>query len=230
MTTVIASATRANTQAECDALPIVRSIKECLLGEPTFELYNNNTRGLPQVYNEVLEKYRKQPHVKWLVLTHDDVYIDDARMVKKLDAVQQQHGFDIIGLAGCINPRIKTHNLWHIMADREHLRGHVAHPAAPDGVIQMSTFGPTPSRVVLIDGLFVALHMPSMRASTWKFNENYTFHHYDLASCIDANMQRLKIGVAPINVIHSSPGLLSVKDKSWSTSNEMFLKEYASII
>lgn len=230
MKTVIAAATRAHESEQCDALPIVRSIHERLQGKPIFELYTDNTLGLSELYNDVLNKYRKHSDVKWLVFAHDDVYIDDAHLRNKLDQSHQQHGFDIIGLAGCINPTIKTHNLWHIMASREHLRGHVAHPAAPNGVIQMSSFGPTPSRVAIIDGLFMALHMPSVRESQWKFNENYKFHHYDIASCIDANRHRLKIGVAPINVIHSSPGLLSVNDASWKTSNEMFLKEYGSSV
>ena len=230
MNTVIASATRSSTPDECDNLPIVRSIKECLRGEPAFELYSNNTLGLPQLYNEILTKYKKSSDVKWLVLTHDDVYIDDARMVVKLNQVHEQHGFNIVGLAGCISPSIKQYNLWHLMAAREHLRGHVAHPASPNGAIQVSAFGPTPSRVTLIDGLFFALHIPTIRDSKWQFNENYKFHHYDIASCIDANKHRLKIGVAPINVIHSSPGLLSVKDQMWSESNQMFLKEYGSSI
>jgi hypothetical protein len=74
----------------------------------------------------------------------------------------------------------------------------------------------------------MAVHVPSIMKTSWKFNENYTFHHYDLASCIDANRQRLKIGVAPINVIHSSPGLMSVNDAIWSKSNDQFLKEYGT--
>jgi hypothetical protein len=49
-----------------------------------------------------------------------------------------------------------------------------------------------------------------------------------MASCIDANRKGLKIGVYPIHVIHQSPGLLSVEDKLWKTSNEKFLQEYAS--
>jgi hypothetical protein len=91
----------------------------------------------------------------------------------------------------------------------------------------MTAFGPTPSRVALIDGLFMAIHLPSILDKGWRFNENYTFHHYDLASCIDANRKGLKIGVYPIHVIHQSPGLLSMEDKLWKDSNQKFLQEYA---
>ncbi len=39
-------------------------------------------------------------------------------------------------------------------------------------------------------------------------------------------MKKLKIGVYPINVIHRSPGLLSVENPVWKSSNETFIKEY----
>jgi hypothetical protein len=220
----IISATRASTAEAIAKLPLVRSVRERLFGGE-YDLVTNNTRGLPAVYNEALEVWKKQ-NARWLVFVHDDVYIDDAHVFTKLEEAHQQHGFNIIGLAGCKDPVIKSHNLWHVMAPREKLFGYAAHPAGQPGQIQVSSFGPSPSRVALIDGLFIAVHVPTVAKTNWKFNENYTFHHYDLASCIDANRQRLKIGVAPINVIHSSPGLMSVNDTIWSKSNDQFLKEY----
>ena len=222
----IVSATRASTPEDINKLPLVRSIEERLFGGE-YDLMTNNTRGLPVVYNEALAKW-KDHDARWLVFVHDDVYIDDAHVFNKLDDVHAQHGFNIIGLAGCKDPTIKSHNLWHVMAPRDKLFGYASHPAGQPGQIQVSSFGPSPARVALIDGLFMAVHVPSISKTSWKFNENYTFHHYDLASCIDANRQRLKIGVAPINVIHSSPGLMSVNDATWSKSNDQFLKEYGA--
>jgi hypothetical protein len=64
--------------------------------------------------------------------------------------------------------------------------------------------------------------------SNWKFNENYSFHHYDIASCIDANKKKLKLGVYPIWTIHKSPGLLDPASKTFLENQEKFIEEYSS--
>lgn len=196
-------------------------------GDIIFDFVYENTKGLPEVYNEKIEQY-KNLDINYLVFCHDDVYIDDLKLVEKIMYAKKQLGYDIVGLAGCLNPRLNNPALWHIMSEKKDYRGQVAHPASKDSSqTYMTAFGPTPSRVALIDGLFMAIHLPSILDKGWRFNENYTFHHYDLASCIDANRKGLKIGVYPIHVIHQSPGLLSMEDKLWKDSNQKFLQEYA---
>lgn len=233
----IVSCTTASTQTQISQLQITQCYKHFDNSGHVLELITNNKRGLPVVYNEVMHKHRTTPvhnpeYVDWLVFVHDDVYIDDIRLGEKLERAHGVHGFDVVGLAGCLNPIIKPHNLWHVMGERQSLRGHVAHPIGQmlNGEQQttVTSFGPTPSRVVLIDGLFMAVKVESIRDNPWKFNENYTFHHYDISSCIDANRHKLKIGVYPINVMHTSPGLRSLDDTAWKTSNDRFLKEYGS--
>ena len=186
----------------------------------------DNTDGMPTVYNKKLEEY-KNSGAEYLVCVHDDVYIDDLKLYEKLEMAHTKLGYNIIGLAGGLNPRLKDPALWHVMTDRNQQRGEVAHPAGNTNQTMTTAFGPTPSRVAIIDGLFMAVHLGTVCKTNWKFNDNYKFHHYDLASSIDANRAKLKIGVYPIHVIHSSPGLLSVHDKGWIKSNESFLKEYA---
>jgi glycosyltransferase involved in cell wall biosynthesis len=222
MNTTIVACTRAVTKQEVEQLPVVKSFNEILNTTCHLRLIRGNSRGLSACYNGAIEC----TPADWLVFVHDDVYIDDSRLTHKLDEAYNKHGFDIVGLAGCLNPTIKPHNLWHIMAERKDLRGQVAHPAGAPGQIMTTPFGPTPSRVTLIDGLFMAVRTESIKNTNWKFNENYTFHHYDLSSCIDANQAKLKIGVYPIHVVHSSPGLKSLEDTTWKNSNERFLKEY----
>lgn len=226
----IISCTQAATQQECERLMITQSMRNVLnknCDTYDFVLLAGNKRGLPEMYNQVL---LNDTTSDWLVFVHDDVYIDDACLLEKLDTARHNHGFDIVGAAGCLNPRIKEYNLWHVMSDRHDHRGTVAHPTGSSyGIekqIAYTCFGPTPARVAIIDGLFVAVHAPSAKAVGWKFNENYTFHHYDMSSCIDANKLKLKIGVYPINMIHSSPGLNSLDNPIWKNSNQQFLKEY----
>jgi hypothetical protein len=223
---IIVSCTR-KLKEEANTLPLFRSWKDGL-NTPNYKLDISweNTDGLPVVYNRKLQEY-KDSGAEFMVCVHDDVYIDDLKLYEKLQTANTKLGYNIIGLAGGLNPRLKDPALWHVMTDRNQQRGEVAHPAGNTNQTMTTPFGPTPSRVAIIDGLFMAVHIDTVAKTNWKFNENYKFHHYDLASSIDANRAQLKIGVYPIHVIHSSPGLLSIHDKGWAKSNQDFLQEYA---
>ena len=220
----IVSCTR-KLKEEAHTLPLYRSWKDGL-NTPNYKLdiVWDNEDGMPVVYNRKLQEY-KDTDVEFMVCVHDDVYIDDLKLYEKLKQANGL-GYNLVGLAGGLNPRLSDPALWHIMVDRNQQRGEVAHPAGNNNQTMTTSFGPTPSRVAIMDGLFIAVHMPSVSKTDWKFNENYTFHHYDISSCIDANRKALKLGVYPIHVIHSSPGLLSIHNKMWADSNEKFLKEY----
>lgn len=220
----IVSCTR-KLKEEAHTLPIYRSWKDGL-NTPNYKLdiVWDNEDGMPVVYNRKLQEY-KDTNVEFMVCVHDDVYIDDLKLYEKLKQANGL-GYNLVGLAGGLNPRLSDPALWHIMVDRNQQRGEVAHPAGNNNQTMTTSFGPTPSRVAIMDGLFIAVHIPSVSKTDWKFNENYTFHHYDISSCIDANRKALKLGVYPIHVIHSSPGLLSIHNKMWANSNEKFLKEY----
>jgi len=187
------------------------------------KIHFNNKEPLPRIYNQYITKETLKKH-DIVVFAHDDLYIDDLKLKGKLDLAA--NGLDIIGLAGCLNPRIKAPALWHLMSDRKDWRGHVAHTIDEKGVIQMTTFGPTPSRVAIIDGLFMGINLKTVLDTGWKFNEEFSFHHYDISSCIDANKLKLKIGVIPINVIHDSPGLEDYKNNSYQDSEKKFLQLY----
>jgi hypothetical protein len=186
----------------------------------------NNTDGLSKNYNQILNKY--QSNYDYIVFIHDDVYVDDFNICDKLAKAHEQ--FDIVGLAGGINPRITKHALWHIMCggfNSGNLRGAVAH-YINETQFYMTSFGVTPSRVTILDGLFLSVSTASAIKSKWKFNENYSFHHYDIASCIDANKKKLKLGVYPIWTIHKSPGLLDPASKTFLENQEKFIEEYSS--
>lgn len=188
-------------------------------------MVTSNTDGLSKTYNKFLIEYYAKFY-DFIVFTHDDVYIDDLNLACKLYDAHNRLQYDLIGVAGGIDPAIKHPALWHIMSERHNQRGAVAHPCGPDQ-IYTTVFGPTPSRVVIIDGCFMAVHLPTALQKGWKFNENYEFHHYDISSSIDAHRLGMKVGVYPINIIHSSPGLVGgLNEPVWKASNEKFLKEY----
>ena len=72
---------------------------------------------------------------------HDDVYVDDLKAVSKLQKAVRENAYDVIGLAGGIGPVIRTPALWHLMCQRENLRGAVAHPAGDNHSIFVTNQG-----------------------------------------------------------------------------------------
>lgn len=193
----------------------------------TIEFIANNTKGLSECYNKFITTNNAEKY-DFIVFVHDDMFIDDLKLIDKLYKAHNELGYDIIGIAGGINPEIRYPALWHLMCTKNHHRGQASHPSGK-GQIYTTAFGPTPSRVVIADGCLLAIHLPTAIKMNWKFNENYKFHHYDISSCIDAHLKGMKVGVYPIHTIHSSPGLDSLEDKNWYNSNNLFLKEYSKI-
>lgn len=188
------------------------------------QFVTKNKTGLSEAYNKFLTKNYSQ-----ILFIHDDMWIDDAGFLTKLEEGHKQ--YDIIGLAGGLNPVIKARALWHIMCGGFHgnnLRGFAGH-YLPDGITtSITNFGPSPARVAIIDGAFISVNVNKTKEVNWMFNENYTFHHYDISSCIDANKKKLKIGVVPILSYHNSPGLRDINDKTFVENQTKFLQEYAS--
>ena len=139
--------------------------------------------------------------------------------------------YDIVGVAGCIKPTIRKPVLWHLLSSPEDRRGFVHHEkqvAQEQYATFVTSFGYTPSRVALIDGLFMAVNLKKVLHAGWSFNEQFDFHHYDIAACVDANRLKLKVGVSPIHVIHSSHGLTDINDIAWSKSQDKFIKLYTN--
>lgn len=197
------------------------SFTEKLLNKLHF--VTQNKTGLPEVYNEFLDKSFTQ-----VLFVHDDIWIDDAGFLSKLEEGHKK--YDIIGVAGGLTPTLKAPALWHIMCggfQGGNLRGFAGHYLS-DNTTSITNFGPSPSRVAIIDGAFMSVNVTKTSKVDWKFNENYTFHHYDISSCIDANKKQLKIGVVPILTYHNSPGLRDINDKVFNENQAKFLKEYAS--
>jgi hypothetical protein len=190
-----------------------------------YYFWTDNKEGLSKRYNEFLDHHGDD--FDYIVFAHDDIFIDDYGVIEKLKIAHED--YDIVGLAGGVSPSVKEPCLWHIMCGGfgPNLRGFVGHYTSNNSVA-MTNFGPTPARVAIADGLFLSINTHKAKSVGWKFNENYDFHLYDIASCIDANNLKLKIGVYPILVYHMSPGLRSLSDTVFLNNQAKFMKEYTS--
>lgn len=179
----------------------------------------DNKDGLPKVYNQFIsEKYKNQK----LIFVHDDVIIDDLFWEEKLDIAFEK--FDIVGLAGSKKCDLTKTPAWHLMSNKQDYVGEVAH--SHNKVSWTTCFGPTNSRSLLLDGLFLAVNTKKLLETQTFFDERFDFHHYDITFCLRANQNKLKMGVAPIKVTHFGLGD-SMNTTEWFQSAELFKKHYA---
>lgn len=189
--------------------------------EINLKVFYSNTIGLSQLYNKALRDLAKMYDI--VVFVHDDVSIEDAMILKKLKAAHQH--YDIVGLAGgeyiMFDPAKPP--LWHLMCKTRH--GAVAHPTEKDGSLTMAAFGNTPAPCDLIDGLFISVNTKKLRDQNVNFDDDMTFHFYDLALCMRARAANLKIGVWPIWVVHQGLGD-SYQSHSWEQCAKVFKNRY----
>jgi hypothetical protein len=184
-----------------------------------------NKKGLSEVYNAKFREYSKSGY-EFIIFCHDDVYIDDANLIAKLDRARNTFGAELIGVAGGSRPSITSPTLWHRMCSRETWRGAVQHPSTDGSGFSTSVYGTTPANVDLLDGLFLAVHTESALRTGWSFNEAFSYHHYDLAACLDAKRHGMQMVVYPLNIVHVSPGLGDLNDPSWLRSDAEFIRQY----
>lgn len=208
-----------------------------------YDIYNfdltvveKNKMGLSELYNSMLFKHTMMwkeiilPPNDNIVFMHDDVEIHDAFLIEKLKKAHET--YDIVGLAGAVSQNYKASfggkHLWHLSSNdnRKDLRGIVAH-YFPQGYYNSVFFGRTPAEVSVIDGLFISIKTSSLKdGNVSLFDNDFTFHHYDMAMCINAKKRGLKIGVWPIFVIHH--GLGEFDTPIWNNSNKIFKNKYES--
>jgi len=182
-------------------------------------LYENKT-GLPKVYNSFITNENID---KKIIFLHDDVLIEDLFLEEKLDIAFEK--YDIVGLAGSKKCDLKKPPAWHLMSDRQDFVGEVAH--SKDKIYWTTVFGPTDSRSLIIDGLFIAVSVKKLLEKNTRFDENFDFHHYDITFCLNANKNKLKLGVYPIKVTHFGLGD-SMNTEEWLTSAQKFQNLYCN--
>lgn len=216
---IIVSATKSTVVDFYNKTPLGISLDKLGVSRKNIKIFAENTEGLPKLYNKFLTSEYKDKHVLFI---HDDVMIKDLFFNEILIIAFEQ--YDIIGLAGS-----KTCDLaapvqaWHMMTDRDNMVGEVAHGRG--GKVWTSVFGPTNSRALVIDGLFIGVNVNKAIEKNLLFDETFDFHHYDISFSLRANKARISTGVSPLNVIHFGLGD-SMNSPEWRESSEKFKKLY----
>lgn len=190
-----------------------------IFSDVKFDQVLGNSKGLSQLYNEYITEENRD---KIIVFVHDDVLIEDLFILDKLTEAHKR--YDVVGIAGCKNPVIKSPAYWHLMAERKNLRGFCSHFITGSEEMNMSSFGNSLTDVDLIDGVFMSVNVSSLLDANVKFNEKFDFHFYDLAFSMNVKNGGLKLGVWPIFIRHASPGGGNAR---WAELEPEFIKEYA---
>ena len=216
---IIVSCTKAKTDEEFKQRPLYNSLKKHTSNNSKIEQYifKNNTRGLSVCYNEILNSPKNQE--KLVLFVHDDLVLEDLFLYEKLIASP----YAITGLAGAKSFNKHSSNLaWHLASNGD-LVGEVAH--SKDNNVWTTVFGPTKSRALTIDGLFICCNVKMLQESGVYFDEDFSFHFYDIAFCLRANLKKITCGVLPIRVVHHGLGD-SMLTNEWQTANNNFRKKY----
>ena len=181
----------------------------------------NNTNSLQSCYNKFLEDARSSS-TDIALFVHDDVHINTRDLYNLVS--DAANDYQVFGLAGATTCKIGVPALWHLMSERKHQRGCVAHGTKEQ--YTYTSFGPVNCRCLLIDGVFIGININELPESV-KFDENYPskFHFYDLDFSLECNRNNVKIGVVDIPIIHSSPGLAN-PDKEFYEGQQYFINKW----
>ena len=183
----------------------------------------DNTDPLPQVYNDAIDDFPIKDF-DWIVFVHDDVIIEAPEAIER-QIYDLGTNFDVIGLAGTREVKLQEPALWHLMGDRSQHRGAVAHLSDSTGKKFMTSFGCYPDRVVLIDGVFMAVKTEVFNKVRFDTDNPAGFHFYDLDFSMACHKAGYKVGVGDIVITHASPGLRQFTDE-WKKGQDWFLKKW----
>lgn len=214
----IVTATPYNKEEFKTKSPLSLSLDKMGLDSQT-KIFYENKEGLPKIYNSFLTEENKDFII---IFVHHDVLIEDLFFEEKLAIALEK--YDIVGLAGSKKCNLNSSmTAWHLMCSKEDMLGEVTH--CKDKTYWTTVFGPTDSRALILDGLFIAVKVSRLLETNTKFDENFGFHHYDISFCLRANANKLKMGVYPIKVTHHGLGD-SMLSQAWQESSQKFKKLY----
>jgi hypothetical protein len=200
---------------------------EKLTGSVELHEIKRNTKSICAVYNDFIDKNTDCQDDTAIVFVHDDVYINCRDLHSKIE--EGFKTYDVLGVAGTLNAQIKEPCLWHIMGEKQYHRGAAAHPINKEpGSLEpyyITSFGPMPSRALLIDGVFMAVKPSVLKKTRFDETNPARFHYYDLDFSLECNKNQFKIGVWDIPIIHMSPGLTN-PDEEWKKGQDWFMNKW----
>lgn len=226
MSILFVTATRQSAEEFKKESPLHLSLVRIAQIDPIKLLFfADNKRGLPEVYNEAIDKAQDDEIV---VFVHDDVWIDDWHIATRLKEGLER--YDVIGVAGNTVRHPGQEAWWFGAQPRQRdftpASGAMNHgkPGAAN-VIRYGTFAGTPAEVKLMDGVFLAAKAGTLKKANVRFDPQFRFHHYDIDFCRSCEAAGLRMGTWPIAMTHASGGKLSA---DWELGCQQYLAKWKS--
>ena len=151
------------------------------------EVVNDGEKSLTKVYNEILNQAKNDI----VVLCHDDIKFEDKGWGNKIIKHFTKTNYGILGVAGTTN--MPSSGMW--WENRRKMVGVVNHEhLGKKWESKYSTsLGNDIEEVVVVDGLFMAIHKQRIKSD---FIEDFdNFHFYDISFCFENYMAGVHIGV-----------------------------------
>jgi GT2 family glycosyltransferase len=203
---------------------LARSLAAQQHGNFEWLIFDENGRGLADVYNEAIGQSMHDPAI--LVFIHDDIWICDFFWIDQLRAALRS--FDVVGLAGN-QRRLPRQPSWAFVDeslrwdDPEYLSGVVGwgNGFPPEGI---SYFGRSGVEVRLLDGLLMAVRSETLWLHQVNFDERFSYHFYDMDFCRQCEAKGVRMGTWPISVVHQSGG--SFGSLAWRAAYIRYLDKW----
>ena len=94
-------------------------------------------------------------------------------------------------------------------------------------LVSLGAYGPVSADCDLLDGLFLAARIESLRLCGVRFDEQFDFHLYDLDFCRQAKRAGLRLWTWPILVTHASGGAFCTPE--WKAGARRYLDKWAAM-
>ena len=195
------------------------SLGKSLTKNPFYDdiiIFSNNTEGLSKRYNEAISGCKNKNNYIFLFV-HDDVTLNDIYIGDYLQ--KYSNTYDIMGVAGTRRFNVRSPVIWN--QDREFFVGYVTQK--DNDQYWCCPYGKSPDKAMIIDGLFMGVKGNVF--DKIKFDENFTFHHYDIDFCLSAHTNNISRGVIPVNICHDSVGDWK-NSEVWHKSEKIFLNKW----
>lgn len=218
------------SQADFDAkAALAISLKPFLSDHVRIIAAYQNTEGLSAVYNRVIDTLLPVVDPEDVfVFCHDDVLIVDYYWIDRLLIALNR--YDVVGLAGSTK-RVPRQPSWFFLddtfmnVDQSTLSGVIGHGKQfPLNVI--SNYGAPDQEVELLDGLFIAATAKTLIQSGVRFDDEFSFHFYDMDFCRTARKVGLRLGTAALSVVHQSAG--NTHTQNWRDAYKRYLNKWQS--
>jgi len=179
---------------------------------------NHGEFSLTEIYNKALVEAKNDI----VVLLHHDLILKTPAWGKKILNHFNNTEYGILGVAGTTDILPESDGTWWKIQNR--MVGQVGHTHEDKQWINKysNNFGKEIIDVVMIDGLFMAVHRKRI---VEPFDETYTnFHFYDLTYCLKNFKQGVKIGVIfDIGITHLSVGQTN---EHWESNKQQFIMDF----